>query len=112
MTDKITFTAKERTREASALPVTAGFRIANVATAPTSAKYRVDDPDTGCQKLGWTTLTPAASIAFTIPASANECSSCRPVERREVIVMADEGLATQFVERYVYEVENVGSLPA
>jgi hypothetical protein len=112
MTDRITFTAKERTREGSALPVTAGFRTTNVATAPTTAKYRVDDPDSGCEKVGWTNLTPASSIAFTIAASANECGSCRAIERRELIVMADEGLSTQFVERLIYEVENVCALPA
>lgn len=110
MTDKITFDAKERVRDGSALPVTAGFRTANVATAPTTAKYRVDDPDTGCEKVAWTTLSPASSISFTVAASANTSSSCRPIERREITVMADEGLSGQFVERVIYEVETIGGV--
>lgn len=111
MADRIAFTASERIREATALPVVARFRAADADAAPTSAKYRVDDPDSGDEHLGWTTLTPNTSISFTVSASANECRSCRPIERRELVVMADEGLSTQFVERLGYEIDNLGVLP-
>jgi hypothetical protein len=106
MTDRIAITARERIREATALPVVARFRASGADAAPTTAKYRLDNPD-GCEVIGWTDLTPATSISFTIPASANVCRTCLPVERRELIVMADEGLTTQYVERITYEVENI-----
>lgn len=111
MADRIAFTAPERIREATALPVVARFRVDGEDAAPTSAKYRVDDPDSGCAHVDWTSLTPDDSISFTVPASANECRSCRPIERRELVVMADEGLETQFVERFNYEVTNLGAIP-
>jgi hypothetical protein len=110
VTDKITISAKERVQESSALPVALKFLTSNVATAPTNARYRVDDPDTGCEKLGWTTISPASTASITIAASANDCNSCRLIERRELIVQADEGLTGQYVERFTYDVENIGAL--
>lgn len=110
MTDRIAITARERIREASALPVVARFRTADADAAPASAKYRLDDPDNGRGVIDWTSLPPAESISFTIPASANVCNGCLPVERRELVVMADEGLATQYVERVTYEVENIHNI--
>lgn len=111
MTDHIAITARERIREATALPVVARFRTAGADAAPTSVKYRLDDADSGCGLIEWESLSPATSISFTIPASANVCRTCLPIERRELIVMADEGLATQYVERITYEVENIRRIP-
>ncbi len=110
MTDKITISAKERVQESSALPVVLKFLTANVATAPTNARYRVDDPDTGCEKLGWATISPASTASITIAATANVCTSCRPIERRELIVQADNALSGQYVERFFYDVENIGAI--
>lgn len=110
MIDRIAITAKERIQEGSALPVTLKFLTANVSTAPTNARYRVDDPDSGAERVGWTAITPGATASITIAASANVCQSCRQLERRELIVQADEGLSGQYVERFTYEVENLGAI--
>lgn len=109
MTDRIAIGLRERITESSAQPVALKFLTAGVATAPTNARYRVDDPD-GCNKVDWTTITPGATATITIPASANDCASCRLIERRELIVQADADLSGQYVERVVYEIENIGAL--
>jgi hypothetical protein len=110
MTDRIAITAQERIREASSLAAALKFLTANVATAPTNARYRVDDPDSGCEKVAWTAISPAATANVVIPASANECNSCQPMERRELIVQADYGLSGQYTGSYVYEIENLGAI--
>lgn len=110
MTDRIAITAPERIRESSALPVALRFLTAGVATAPTNARYRLDDPDSGCSKVDWTSITPADTASIVIPASANDCDSCRPIERRELIVQADVGLEGQYVESTIYDVANLGAI--
>ncbi|MCC7462107.1 MAG: hypothetical protein IT480_06540 [Gammaproteobacteria bacterium] len=107
MTDRISITASESVKEGSALSVTLRFRQDDADAIPTTVKYRVDDPDSGTNLLAWTALTPAAQVSFTIPATANVCDNSWPTERREIVVMADEGLNGQYVESFVYSVENL-----
>jgi hypothetical protein len=108
--DRITFALRWRIKEGSALSVSTGFTASNVATAPTTAKYRVDDPDSGREIVEWTDLTPDTEISFVIAATANVCRTRRHLERRELVVMTDEDLEGQYVERVVYEVQNVGGI--
>lgn len=107
MTDRIAITAAESVRDGSALPVTLRFRADGADAAPTSLKYCVDFFEGGCAVLDWTSHSPAASVSITIPAAANTSRSCWPVERRQLVVMVDEGLAGQKVEVFGYEVHNV-----
>lgn len=106
----IAFAGPERIIEASSLTLALTCAQDSTPTAPASVKYRLDDPDSGCSKIAWASATPAPTITLTIPAAANICTSCKPVERRELTVMIDEGLATQRVERYCYEVENIRAI--
>lgn len=93
-------------REQSSVTMTARFRdrdaVADVI--PTNARYRVDD-EYGCELVGWTSLTPAASIDIAIPASASRVYSCKEVEGRLLTVEADAGIDTQFSTLYQYEVQ-------
>lgn len=107
MTDRIAITARDRINDSSALPVTAKFYTAGALAAPTNAYYRVDTPD-GCQVLGWTSLSPASSISFTVSPEANEASGSRQVESRILTIAADKELAGQYVEKAYYEITCLG----
>jgi hypothetical protein len=103
---------KDRIREASRQIVTARFRDRATAAdvTPTNVQWRLDDPDTGCEIAGWTSETPGTSVSITTTPTHNTCKGCRPIERRQLTVAADYGLATQFVESAVYEIRNIGAI--
>lgn len=67
-----------------------------VLVAPTSLRYRVDNPDTGCTILDWTTVSPASSATLTVTGAQGLLSGCER-ERRQITVEADHGLATNCV---------------
>jgi hypothetical protein len=114
---KVTITAGDLTRgqlnERSVLIATANFFTDTwAASTPTNASYRVDRindaSDEAQELLGWTALTPATSVAITITAAQNaiQCDYER-VERRQLTVKADDGLATQTQQVLRYGVKNL-----
>lgn len=93
---KVTITGDlvaNRVNERSATAFTANFYDdstgAWVATAPTSARYRIDNPDSSTPVLDWTSLSAATSNSITVTGAQNAivCDSNRE-ERRQLLVEA------------------------
>lgn len=76
-------------------------------TAPTTAKYRIDNPE-NCQNLtDWVTLSPASSIAIIVDGTTQRLNDQGETEeRRRITVMADAGLTTQTVKSYDWIIVN------
>jgi hypothetical protein len=109
MTDRITFVpavSSERIADSSALSITARFRASGADVTPTNVYYRLDDPDSGEQLADWTSATPGTTAVISTTSSHNTARRCKPIERRQLTVMADRGLSTQFAETYLYEIRN------
>ncbi len=116
---RITFTAKlvnARVLEGSAFTLNASYFADDadtwVATAPTTAKYRIDrvngDPSRFQEILAWTTLSAATNNAIAITGAQNAIQNDGAyLEQRQVTVMANAGLATQHQGTYRYAVENL-----
>lgn len=98
---KITITTdlvRNRVNESSAATFTASFYNDSwTATAPTTARYRIDNPTNDTEILAWTTLTPATSNSIAVTGAQNAIvdNGCRE-ERRQLTVQANAGLSTQF----------------
>lgn len=93
---KVTITSdlpNNRCNERSAIAFIAHFYdvpfSAWVAQVPTSARYRIDNPDTNVPVLEWTALTPATSNTITVTGAQNAivCDTSRE-ERRQLTVEA------------------------
>ena len=90
---KVTITGdlvQNRVNERAACIFTARFyNDSYVALAPTSARYRIDNPDSNTEIVGWQTLTPATSNTITVTGAQNAivCDSSRE-ERRQLTVEA------------------------
>jgi len=83
----------------------------NQPYTPVTARYRVDDCNSGNEMVGWTSLMPASSMQIVIPGTVNKIVSDlnrRPPEPKIVTVNTDEGLTTQHYEQYRYNVKNLG----
>jgi hypothetical protein len=65
-----------------------------VLVAPTTLRYRVENPETGAEIVGWTTVSPASSATITVTGAQNTLSGCETEERRALIVEADHGLSS------------------
>lgn len=109
---KITITTdlvRDRVNEGSAAAFTANFYSdAWVATAPTNARYRIDNLSTGAQVLDWTTLTPATSNAIAVTGAQNAISDdCEREELRQLTVEGNAGLATQYQVTKCWRVKNL-----
>jgi hypothetical protein len=104
------FQRKDHVRESSQHVISVTFRdreaIANVT--PTNVYYRIDDLTTGAQVLDWTSVSADDELDITITASQNEMQDqCNTREMRQVVVAANYGLATQYVDSVEYMVENL-----
>jgi hypothetical protein len=101
--------------EGSACTVTAYFRnraSAAAATTPTTVQYRLDCLTTGREILSWTTVTPAVNVSLGITGAQNAIlNDCNSLERKQLTVMLDEGLSTQYRETAVWTVENLYGSP-
>jgi hypothetical protein len=98
---KITITGDlvaNRVNEGSSATFTAAFfNNSWTATAPTSARYRIDNPDNDTVVLDWTTLSPATTNSITVTGAQNAIvHNCSRDERRQLIVEGDTGLSTQY----------------
>lgn len=98
---KITITSdlvRNRVNESSSATFTARFYTdAWVANAPTTARYRIDNPDNDTAILGWTSLTPATSNSIVVTGAQNAIVyNCSREERRQLTVECNAGLSTQY----------------
>lgn len=110
MPDQITFSAaKRRIYEESQYAVSVRFRTRATGDAtPTNIKYRLDCLTTGAEILALTSVAAANPVTITVTPAQNAIQSDRnDIERKQLMIIADEGLSTQFVERYTYEVVNL-----
>lgn len=104
--------------EGSAFTLAASFfddaSDAWAASAPTTAKYRIDrvsangTPGRWIEVLGWTALTPATANSIPITAAQNavQCNYAY-LEPRQVTVKANDALSTQVEETYRYSIINL-----
>jgi hypothetical protein len=119
---RITFSSKlvnSRVKEGSACSIVASFFDDSTdvwsASTPTNARYRIDringDPNCSQEVLAWTSLVPATSNTLAITGAQNALQSqyCDE-ERRQIVVEADLGLATQCVERFQYWIKNLAGV--
>ncbi len=110
---KITITSdlvQNRVNERAAFSVAANFYTdAFVAQAPTSARYRIDNPDNDTEIVGWTTLTPASSNTIKVTGAQNAivCDSSRE-ERRQLTVEATyDSPATEYSATKDWYIKNL-----
>ena len=98
-----------RINESSQAQITVEFYDFSFAlAAPATIRYKLTDEETETELVPWTTLTPAESVVFTIPATANRIiNDRRKWEPKVLTVQTDEGLASQHTEQEVYEVVNL-----
>ena len=108
---QITITAqfpRRRLPEGSAASFTAkAFDDSFTATAPTSASYRVDNPDTCENLIDWTTLSASTSMAISLNGATQllRNQSCNE-ERRRLTVKLNDGLSTQTTKSYDWYITN------
>lgn len=104
---------QHRVKEASGMTVTARFYDDSAdpwtLAAPTTARYRIDCGANSV--LGWTSLTPATSIAIPVTATDNALQSqSNANEPRQITVQANAGLSTQYSETYEWSIVNVAGI--
>jgi hypothetical protein len=95
--------ARNRVPAGSTVPFAASFyNDAGTLTAPTTARYRVYDTESGCELIAWTTISPATTASISLPGTSLE-SEC---DRRVALQCeANTDLATQAqaVKRFIVE---------
>jgi hypothetical protein len=70
-----------------------------IAEVPATARYRIDNPDNDTQIVGWTTITPAATVQILVTASQNAIvSNASAQERRQMTVETNQGADIQYQE--------------
>ncbi len=91
---------KTRILEQSSFEATAYFRDSDdAASAPTTARYRIDCLETGLNLVGWTALTPAVSNSITITPTVNAIQNKENrTEKKQLTVHADQNTDTQRVD--------------
>lgn len=114
MIDQILFstTLGAELSEGSRLNVTTQFRdqATRAFVVPTTIHFSIIDPDTLVVKQAEAQFTPAASSVVLISlAATNTLLGCED-EQRELLVIVDKGLATQFTNAFRYCITNVGAI--
>lgn len=122
--NKLTFQAnRDRINETSSHVIEVWFMnlpslldTAGEAVSPDNAWWRLDNPDSqwaapwpGTPLVPWTEIDLSdspTSVQLQIPPSASRCYSARPIERRQLTVVVDRGLDTEYAETFTYEVGN------
>jgi len=77
---------------------------------PTTARYRVDDCETGNELVDWTAIvTPSTSMQITVPATANAIiNTTRTTPEPKVVTLnTDKDLSSQHYEQYFYGIKNL-----
>jgi len=97
-----------RIKEGSSFNATASFRSGAAASAPSTAKYRVDCITTGKVLQDWTSLTVAASVTIAMTATFNAIQNQNNrSEIKQLTVETEEDTTTQTRESRTYVVENI-----
>ena len=95
-------------KEGSSFTATVKFRASGAASAPTTAKYRLDCLTTGQRLVDWTSLSVAASIDIPITATNNAIQNqYNTTEKKQLTVASDPDTSTQTRDTMVYKVENI-----
>lgn len=100
---------KTRWNEAAAFTATANFRTRSTkaSSIPTTVHYRVDDLTSQTAITEWTSVSTAASVSIPITSTENAIQGhSNRVERKQLLVKADDGLSTQAIGRVVWQVIN------
>lgn len=75
---------------------------------PGTARFRVDDEETGTELVAWTAITPAGRVTIDIPASANRILTDGNTREIKVLtVESDEGTDNQQSKQERYQVMNL-----
>ncbi len=100
---------KTRVNEKSNFTATVNFRdrATKAASTPTTIQYRIDDLTTRIEITDWTTVSAASSITIAITPTENaiQDNSSR-LERRQLLVKADDGLSTQAIGQKQWQIVN------
>ena len=111
--DQIALLIQEmRVKEGSAFTAVANFRTRATAAAstPTTVHYRIDCLTTGIEVAGWTSVSPVSSVSIPVTAMHNAIQGSSD-EVKQLTVVADRGLASQYVETACWSVENLFGSP-
>jgi hypothetical protein len=104
---------REVVNEASTMTVMAEFYgTANIASTPSTVRYRIKDVTNDRVVRDWTTLSPAHQIEITVTADDNEIylDGIRPFKRfeeRVLVIQANYDTDTQFAEEIRYLIKNL-----
>jgi hypothetical protein len=82
-----------------------------VLVAPTTLRYRVDNPQTGEQILDWTSGSASSSQTITVTGALNTLYACAR-EPRQLTVQADVGLSTVSVATREFYVRALAGVAA
>ncbi len=111
MIDQIVFfQRKDHIREGSQHVITAKFKDRSTAAlvVPTNIRYRIDDLTSGVTILDWTSVSADDEITLTITATQHALQDqCKREEVREVVLAADYGLSTAYLDSIRFTVENL-----
>ena len=111
MSDQIEIVLPKTTYlEEDTFPVTAYFRTraTKAASTPTTIRYRIDCLKTNAVIRDWTSVSSAANVTISITASDNQIQDdSNRLERKQIIVQADNGLSTQVNGKAVYRIKNL-----
>ena len=111
MADEVQILAnKTRVYESANLPVTAYFRTRSTAAADTPAdvSYRVHCITTNQEVLGWTSVSPASSVAITLSGASTDIQEDHnEYEIKELHVRGDAGASDESRGRFQYRVINL-----
>jgi hypothetical protein len=105
---------KTRVKEGSAFTATAYFRTRSTAaaTTPTTIHYRLDCLTTGAELADWTSVSAATSASLSITGTHNSIqSNGNDSEVKQLTVVTDKDLATQYREAVTWAVENLYGSP-
>ena len=113
--DQIEFQlAKSRVKEGSAFPLPVYLRLRSTAAAatPTTIHYRIDCLTTGREVADWTSVAAASNATIAVTGTHNAIlNDCNSRETKQLTVMVDDGLATQYREAVTWTVENLYGSP-
>jgi len=101
---------KTRVNERSQFIATVRFRTRSSAAAsiPTTVHYKLSNLQTDKTVTDWTSVTAASELSITIPGASNQIlDNSHTLERMELLVAADKGLATESIGRRNYQIQNV-----
>ena len=83
-------------------------RATGAESIPTTIKYRIDNLTSSTAIREWTTVAAAAEVTILVTATDNAIQGhSNRMERKQILVMADDGLSTQTTGFDIWKVRNV-----